>query len=182
MLPIRVLTRNPWWVLLLIMRAASADAAMSYSDTVLVSSQRPLQVFELPFDAPGRYWITATDLNWFDVPLQALSFGVFASTGAIEIRTGAGTLEFYKEATRPVYLQLYGVPAAPRFAGLVSFQGGSVVPLPPSLLLLGSALGAWLLITGRRMRGALRRALGGALLGRLRRRRSDICNTAAMFV
>lgn len=125
-----------------------ADAAQIYSDTVLVSGPEYLSVVELPVQLPGTYRVTATDLNWLNTPLQALSFGVFTSTQSLGTRSGAGTLEFFNAGQGKVFLQLYAKTSAPRFAGLVALTGDAVavVPLPASLPLLLSGLGvaAWL--------------------------------------
>jgi hypothetical protein len=146
------------WLGLAALASGSAQAAVVYYNTVLVSGRESLEVFALPLDAPGSYRITATDLRWNNTPLEALSFGVFTSTQTLETRVGAGTLEFFKAGPGQVFLQLYARTTAPRFAGLVWFKGESVavVPLPASLLLLLSALGAAALPQlGRRLRAAL---------------------------
>jgi hypothetical protein len=101
--------------------------------------------FELPTVASGTYRVTATDLNWLNVPLQALTFGVFTATGSIKSMVGAGTLEFFHAGTGKVFLQLYARTGVGKSAGLVSMQVDSVaavVPLPASLWLLLSALGS----------------------------------------
>lgn len=146
-----------WFVAAAIV-SSPARAAEGYSNTVLVSGRESLEVFALPFDAPGSYRVTATDLRWLNTPLEALSFGVFSSTQAIETRSGAGTLEFFKAGPGKVFLQLYARTTGPRYSGLVSLRGEAVavVPLPASLLLLASALAAAALPQlGRRFRAAL---------------------------
>jgi hypothetical protein len=128
----------------LVLAAGSAEASVVFNDTVLVSGAEYLEVIDLPFDSPGTYRVTATDLRWQGTPLQALSFGVFSSTQPIATRTGAGTLEFFKAGSGQVFLQVYARTVAPRYAGLVALTGETVavVPLPASLVLLLSALGA----------------------------------------
>jgi hypothetical protein len=132
------------WLGLMLFTGGAAQAATVYSDTVLVRGRESLKVFALPFDAAGNYRITATDLRWGNTPLEALSFGVFTSTQAIATHQGAGTLEFFKAGPGAIFLQIYARTTEPRFAGLVSLHGETVavVPLPASLLLLVSALGA----------------------------------------
>ncbi len=134
----------------------TVNAATVYTDTVLVSGSEYLSVIELPIDLSGTYRVTATDLQWLSTPLQALSFGVFTSTGSLATHVGAGTLEFFNAGTGKVFLQLYARTAAPRYAGLVALEGTAVavVPLPASLALLASALVAsWLAGLRRRFFG-----------------------------
>lgn len=146
------------WLAVLSGAAFEARADVVYTDTVLVTGAESLQVFALPFDAPGAYRITATDLRWPSVELSALSFGAFTSTESLATRSGAGTLEFFMAGPGQVFLQLYARTVTPYSAGLVAIRGEAVtvVPLPASLVLLLSALGAaglpWL---GRQLRELL---------------------------
>jgi hypothetical protein len=140
--------------------ARTAEAAVVYSDTVLAKGAEYLTVLELPLDAIGDYRVTATDLKWFDTPLQALSFGVFTATQPIKSKQGAGTLDFFKASEDKVFLQVYAKTSGSKLAGLVSLQveDQAPVPLPASLVLLGSAL-----VAGAFGRGASRlRALCAA--------------------
>jgi hypothetical protein len=141
--------------------AAPAGAAMLFSDTVLVKGREYLTVVELPLDSIGTYKITATDLKWFGTPLEALSFGVFTATQPVSSLQGPGTLEFFKAGPGKVFLQLYARATGPRFAGLVTLQaeGQPPVPLPASVLLLASALGAGALARGaKRLREGMQLA------------------------
>jgi hypothetical protein len=125
--------------------AGTAEAAIVYSDTVLVRAPEFASVIELPTPTTAStYRVTATDLNWLGVPLQALSFGVFTATAPIKSQVGAGTLEFFYAGTDKLFLQLYAKTAPSKSAGLVGLQADcvAVVPLPASLWLLLSALGA----------------------------------------
>jgi len=134
--------------LVLAFSAARADAAAVFTDTVLVKGPEYLTVLELPLDAIGSYKVTATDLNWLNTPLQALSFGVFTSTQSLGSLQGPGTLEFYKAGSDNVFLQIYARTTAPKYAGLVSVVVESKlapVPLPSSLVLLVSGIGGLLL-------------------------------------
>jgi hypothetical protein len=139
----------------LLVAAQAVEADVVYTDRVLITGSESLQVFEMPFDAPGSYRITATDLRWPTAELAALSFGAFTATESLATRSGAGTLEFFMAGPGRVFLQLYARTAGPEYAGLVAIQGESVavVPLPASLVLLLSALGAAALPSlGRRAR------------------------------
>ena len=131
------------WMALLASWIGSAEAAVVFNDAVLVRGPEALAVLDLPFDAPGTYRVTATDMNWLGTPLAALSFGAFTSTQALETRIGAGTIEFFHASSGRVFLQLYARTGAPRYAGLIVVRGEmvNVVPLPASLLLLASSLG-----------------------------------------
>ncbi len=174
-------TRYAWLALLLAGWSACSHAEMTtYSDTVLVRGEYYLGVFPLPFDAPGSYSITATDLHWMDEPLDALSFGAFSATGPLGTRQGAGTLEFYKAGSDPVYLLLFASTSGPHYAGLVGIEGRSVVPLPASALLLGSGFAALLLVLRRRAIGAGREGAAPKVPEGFVP--TDICNTSAMFV
>ncbi len=124
--------------------AGTAEATVVYSDTVLVRAPEFASVVELPTPTlAGNYRVTATDLNWLGVPLQALSFGVFTATTPIESKVGAGTLEFFYGGADKLFLQLYAKTALTKSAGLVGLQADyvAVVPLPATLWLLLSALG-----------------------------------------
>jgi hypothetical protein len=130
-------------VLFAIAVLGKAEAAVVYSDTLLVRAPAFATAIELSLPTSGTYRVTATDLNWFNVPLQALSFGVYTSTTSLASRVGAGTLEFFNAGQGKVFLQIYAVTAPGKSAGLVSLQAESmVVALPASLWLLLSALGA----------------------------------------
>ena len=123
--------------------AGTAKATVVYSDTVLVRAPEFASVVELPTSMmAGNYRITATDLNWLGAPLQALSFGVFTATAPVKSRVGAGTLDFFYAGTEKLFLQLYAKTAPSKSAGLVGLEIVTVVPLPASLWLLLSALGA----------------------------------------
>lgn len=143
----------------------TARATVVYSDTVLVRGPEFASVVELaPPPTAGNYRITATDLNWLGAPLQALSFGVFTATAPVKSKVGAGTLEFFYAGAGKLFLQLYARTAPSKSAGLVGLQADYVaaVPLPASLWLLLSALGAggaW-----RSLRSATFRILRRALL------------------
>ena len=149
--------------------AGTAHAAIVYSDTVLVKAPEFASVIELPASTTAsNYRITATDLNWLGVPLQALSFGVFTATGQIKSKIGAGTLEFFYAGTDKLFLQLYAKTAPSKSAGLVGLQADvvAVVPLPASLWLLLSALGAtgtWRSVRSR-FAGVFRRASPAAAM------------------
>ena len=131
-------------VLLLAARVGTGEAAVVYTDTVLARGPEYAAAFELPTAPSGTYRVTATDLQWLNVPLQALTFGVFTATGPIKTLAGAGTFEFFNAGTSKVFLQLYARPGASKSAGLIGVQIDSVavVALPGSLWLLLSALGA----------------------------------------
>jgi hypothetical protein len=131
-------------VLLLGAALGRAEATVVYSDTVLVRGPEYATAIELSLPATGTYRVTATDLHWLNVPLQALSFGVFTATSSLATHVGAGTLEFFNAGQGKVFLQLYALTAPSKSAGLVSLQAESVatVALPASLWLLLSALGA----------------------------------------
>jgi hypothetical protein len=138
-------TRTVAAVLAIAACAGTAQATTVYSDTVLVRAPEFASVIELPTSAtPGSYRITATDLNWLGAPLQALSFGVFTATAPVKSKVGAGTLEFFYAGADKLFLQLYAKTAPSKSAGLVGLQADYVaaVPLPASLWLLLSALGA----------------------------------------
>jgi hypothetical protein len=125
-----------------------AHATAVFSDTVLARGPENLTVVELPIDAIGNYEVTATDLQWLGTSLQALSFGVFTSGQLLKSMQGPGTFEFYKASSDKVFLQIYSRTTAPKFAGLISVLVESAappVPLPSSLLLLVSGIGAALL-------------------------------------
>ena len=122
--------------------AGTAQATTVYSDTVLVRAPEFASVVELPTTTAGNYRITATDLNWLGAPLQALSFGVSTATAPVKSRVGAGTLDFFYAGTEKLFLQLYAKTAPSKSAGLVGLEVVTVVPLPASLWLLLSALGA----------------------------------------
>ena len=126
-----------------------AHAVAIFGDTVLVKGPEYLTVLELPLDAvAASYKVTATDLKWLDAPLQALSFGVFTSTGSLGTLQGPGTLEFYKASSDKVFLEIYAKTAAPKYAGLVSVivePKVAPVALPSSIVLLWSGLGGALL-------------------------------------
>jgi hypothetical protein len=123
--------------------AGTAQATTVYSDTVLVRAPEFASVVELPTPLmAGDYRVTATDLNWLGAPLQALSFGVFTATAPVKSKVGAGTLDFFYAGTEKLFLQLYAKTAPSKSAGLVGIEVVTVVPLPASLWLLLSALGA----------------------------------------
>jgi hypothetical protein len=135
--------------------AGRADATAVFADTVLVKGPEYLTVLQLPIDAVGTYKVTATDLKWLGVPLQALSFGVFAATDSLGSLRGPGTFEFYKASSDKVFLQIYAQTTAPKYAGLVSIlveTSAPPVPLPSSAVLLMSALGCGLLLRRPRLR------------------------------
>jgi hypothetical protein len=130
-------------------------ATVVFSDTVLVKGPEYLTVLELPLDAIGNYKVTATDLEWLGAPLQALSFGVFTADHALGSLRGPGAFEFYKAGSDRVFLQIYARTTAPKYADLVGVvvePSVSAVPLPPSVLLLVSGIGAAVL-SGRLRRG-----------------------------
>ncbi len=149
--------------------ASTAHATTVYTDTVLVRAPEFASVIELPTPAtPGTYRITATDLNWLGAPLQALSFGAFTATAAIKSKVGAGTLEFFYAGTDKLFLQLYAKTAPSKSAGLVGLRADyvAVVPLPASLWLLLSALGAtgaWRSLRARVARVFRRASLAAAM-------------------
>jgi uncharacterized iron-regulated membrane protein len=134
----------PTVALLLAAQVDTADATVVYSDTVLARGPEYAATFELPTAPSGTYRVTATDLKWLNVPLQALTFGVFTATGPIKTLVGAGTFEFFNAGTSKLFLQLYARTGAAQSAGLIGVQVESVavVALPASLWLLLSALGA----------------------------------------
>jgi hypothetical protein len=137
-------------------RVEPAQAVAVFSDTVLVKGPQYLNSIELPLASTGTYTITATDLEWFGAPLEALSFGVFTATQSLKTMQGPGTLEFFKAGADKVFLQLYARTSGPKFAGLVSVQvdGQAPVPLPASLVLLVSALGGSVLLHRAKNAGA----------------------------
>ena len=143
--------------------AGTVEATVVYSDTVLVRAPEFVSVVELPTPTvAGNYRVTATDLNWLGVPLQALSFGVFTATAPIQSKVGAGTLEFFYGGADKLFLQLYARTGLGKSAGLVGLQTDcvAVVPLPATLWLLLSALGgagAWRSLRSR-VAGLFRRA------------------------
>ena len=121
----------------------AAQAAAVYTDTVLVQGPEFLTVLSLPLDNLGSYKITATDLKWFDTPLQGLSFSVSTSAKTLASLKGAGSFDFFKSTSENVYLKIYAHTLGPRFAGLLSITAEeelAPVSLPGSLGLLVSAL------------------------------------------
>jgi hypothetical protein len=141
--------------------AGTARAAAVYSDTALVQGPEFLTVLSLPLDHIGNYKVTATDLKWFDTPLEGLSFSVGTSAKTLASMDGSGTFEFFKSTSENLYLKIYGHTLGPRFAGLVSITADEVaaVSLPGSLGLLASSLvGVLLLRRGARTRPESARA------------------------
>lgn len=131
-------------LLLLGTAAQRAQATVVFSDTVLAKGPEFATVIDLALPAAGQYRITATDLNWFKVPLQALSFGVFTATGSLVTHAGGGTLDFFNAGHQKVFLQVFVRAAPGKSAGLIALQAEdvAVVALPASLWLLLSAFGA----------------------------------------
>jgi hypothetical protein len=131
-------------------RVEPVQGAAVYSDTLLVRGPEYLTRIDLPLNSIGTYKITATDLEWFGAPLQALSFGVFTSTHQMKMMQGPGTLEFFKAGADKIFLQVYARTVGPKFGGLVSLrvEGQAPVPLPASVVLLASALGGSAVLHG----------------------------------
>jgi len=142
--------------------AGTAYAMTVYSDTALVQGPEFLTVLQLPLDHLGGYKVTATDLQWFDTPLQGLSLSVGTSAQTLASLDGSGTLEFFKSTSDNLYLRIYGHTLGPRFAGLVSVTAEeelAPVALPGSLGLLASSLvGVLLLRRATRTRAELAHA------------------------
>jgi hypothetical protein len=148
--------RMVYFVALIAVSGGAAEAAPVYSDTVLARGPEYGSSIELSLPGPGNYSVTAKDLKWLDVPLQALSFGVFTAKAPIETMVGAGTLEFFNAGEGKVFLQLYARPGVGKSAGLIGLHVDSfaVVPLPASLWLLLSALGSTAFWSWGRRHGA----------------------------
>lgn len=159
----------------LVVAIEPAQAQAVFSDTVLAHGPEFAAKIELPLGKTGGYKVTATDLKWFDLPLQALSWGVFSSSKPLTTMQGPGTLEFFKAGSDKLFLQVYAKTLGPRFAGLVTFQieEQSPVPLPASLVLLSSAIGGSLLVRGaQRLRESRGRGLRAMVRLRLHRARA----------
>jgi hypothetical protein len=137
------LRKCSWMGLLLAAGMGSAHGAMLFSSTVLVKGPEVLKTIELPTEASGDYRITATDLKWLGNASPLLTLGLFTSTDSIKTMQGPGVLDFFKApGMGKVYLQIYSKSPNPNFANLLTIQleSQAVVPLPASILLLGSGL------------------------------------------
>src|SRR5262245_4946017 len=118
--------RAIWLGLLLTVAGSAAAEQVLYSSTIRAAGSAAAPEFltsiEMPITAAGDYRSTTKDWRGFDVPLQALSFGVYTSKGKIAGREGAGILDFFNPGQGKIFLQIYALTSGSHYAGLIGVQ------------------------------------------------------------
>jgi hypothetical protein len=156
-----VQSRYLWAVAMILgLGLCSLPMTRANADTVLYDGSgfmRGTQTFSDTFNltAPGTLTVTLSNMAW-PQPLASLNFLLSSDNGMMGPEMGAGTYSFNIAAGGNVFAQWFGTAQGPLNAGVyglkIEFQplGGTVVPLPASVVLLLSAL-ALLMWQGRRM-------------------------------
>jgi hypothetical protein len=104
------------------------------------------QTFEQSFNitGPGTLMITLSNVTW-PVPLASLNMVLGTSSGLLAPEMGAGS-QMFNVTGGPLFVQWFGTAQGPLDLGVYSMQvvfdpsTATPVPLPPSILLLCSAL------------------------------------------
>jgi len=130
---------------------AEADVVCQGTRTVVGED---LGIFPFAIDHGGWYELRLFDYEWPSEPLADLSLLLSTSTASIGRLETAGSLLFFA-APGQYFAQVYAAVGSLASAGLygVTVQA-TVVPLPPAILLLSSALSAFML-AARRRRGSI---------------------------
>jgi hypothetical protein len=122
----------------------------AHADTVLFDSSgfiRGTQAFTDTFNltAPGTLTVTLTNVAW-PAQLASLNFLLSSDQGVMGKEVGSGKYSFDIKTGGNVFAQWFGTAQGPLNAGVYSLRidfhplGETAVPIPPSLLLLGSGL------------------------------------------
>jgi hypothetical protein len=133
----------------LVLAGAATAAGPAAASQVLYDSAGFLQgsqTFEQSFNitGPGTLMVTLSNVSW-PAPLASLSMVLGNSNGLLAPEMGAGS-EMFSVTGGPLFLQWFGTAQGPLDLGVYSmqvvFDPSSIipVPLPPSILLLASAL------------------------------------------
>lgn len=140
LLPSALLAVSAW-----LMPLAPARASMVLADSVGFIKGTQIFTDSFAITAPGFLTVTLTAISWLDT-VQDLNCFLTSASGGLVGPAFSGTSETVQVQPGAISVNWYGVAAGTYNVGVyginVSFQSAAPVPLPASLPLLLSGLGA----------------------------------------